>query len=359
MKDLIYANKPEEARSFLEKVKNSKVTSLIVIASTMVSKIKGISIAGENPELTLYTPAADVEYLMLGKCLSINAIPKTPDGIPTPAIISRVCIKLTDIPCLIINAGSYIKPKIPYIEMNGRYGEDIRYEDALEISVAKRLYENAKIFIRSIINISDTFIIGESIPGGTTTSLAFLVALGYDAWDKISSASKHNPKSLKASVVKQALDRIKFNTSNSNNALEIASYVGDPFIIVTSSIVEELIDANKKVILAGGTQMASIVAFLKKNNRNIKNVLIATTRWIIEDNSSDIISLINEIHPVPIIASNLSFMESKYEGLKKYEDGYVKEGVGAGGFSCYAFLRGFSFETIEKEVEKEYERIFV
>ena len=357
MKDIIIANLYERAKKFIEEIKNKSAAFLIISASTLTSTIKGISIAGENPELTLYTPAADVEYLLLGKCLSINTIPKTPEGIPTPAIITRVCKKILNIPCFVINAGCYIKPKVSNLDLDGKYGENIRKGNALDLNISKRIYENAKIFINEILDVFDVFIIGETIPGGTTTTMAFLAALGYEHYDKVSSANRENPKELKIKIVNEALKNA--NIHEGMDVLEIASKVSDPFIIAASSISEEIVRKNKYLILAGGTQMASIIAFLKEFKVPNRNIIIGTTRWILEDNSSDIISMINEINPTPIIASNISFKNSKHLGLRKYEEGYVKEGVGAGGISCYSYIKGISFEKIEEEVEKEYERIFL
>ena len=261
------------------------------------------------------------------------------------------------IPTLALNAGCYVKPKISNIDLNGKYGEDIRSRRALDLNVSNRIYENCKIFINEMVNDYDVFIIGETIPGGTTTTMAFLAALGYECYDKVSSANKDNPKDLKRKVVEEALRNARI--SDRMDILEIASIVSDPFIIAASSLLEEIIRNNKYAILAGGTQMASILAFLKERGLKIKKTIIATTRWILEDNSSDIVSMVNEIYPIPIIASNISFKNSRFSGLKKYEEGYVKEGVGAGGIACYSYIKGIPFEKIEEEVEKEYERIFL
>ena len=46
------------------------------------------------------------------------------------------------------------------------------------------------------------------------------------------------------------------------------------------------------------------------------------------------------------MASPLNFKSSKCKQLSDYEIGYVKEGVGAGGMSIFAFLKGFCNEEI-------------
>ena len=46
------------------------------------------------------------------------------------------------------------------------------------------------------------------------------------------------------------------------------------------------------------------------------------------------------------MASPLNFKSSISKELSDYETGYVKEGVGAGGMSILAFLKGFTNEEI-------------
>ena len=78
-------------------------------------------------------------------------------------------------------------------------------------------------------------------------------------------------------------------------------------------------------------------------------IFVATTGWLVKDNSlSDLLDLITDKHNVNLLglASPLNFKSSKYKELKDYERGYVKEGVGAGGMSIFAFLKGFSNEEI-------------
>ena len=72
----------------IRKLKNKDSLFLCVIASTLTSRINGITGAGATPELTDYTPAADVELVMLGKTFCLPEIPKTIIGgvsTPTPA----------------------------------------------------------------------------------------------------------------------------------------------------------------------------------------------------------------------------------------------------------------------------------
>jgi predicted ATP-grasp superfamily ATP-dependent carboligase len=72
-------------------------------------------------------------------------------------------------------------------------------------------------------------LLGESIPGGTTTALGILVALGYDAWGKVSSASPSNPHRLKEVVVREGLERSGLRVDEArHDPLRAVSALGDP-----------------------------------------------------------------------------------------------------------------------------------
>ena len=62
---------------------------------------------------------------------------------------------------------------------------------------------------------------------------------------------------------------------------------------------------------------------------------------------------------IPLITSMLNFETSKYENLRLYEKGYVKEGVGAGGLSAVLFNeKGISNSEFLEEIERVYKNIY-
>ncbi|MGB9854754.1 MAG: hypothetical protein ACPLRY_08145, partial [Candidatus Bathyarchaeales archaeon] len=90
------------------------------------------------------------------------------------------------------------------------------------------------------------------------------------------------------------------------------------------------------------------------------NVAIGTTRWIIADKTADLAGIVAQIADVPVLAANLDFSQSKFDGLKAYEAGVVKEGVGAGGACIAAILKSsgiISKEDLLTEVEKIYSQL--
>ena len=344
----------------VERSKKGRVLALYFIGSTKTSTIPGLSIAGATPELTLYTPACDVEYLVYGGPRSFGAIPVTPEGIPTPAVITRSCLNICQVPYVVVDAGSAVEPKIPHVRLPSKtVSESIRAGRALPYEVAKALYEEART-LAHMLRGADVYLLGESIPGGTTTTLGILSALGYDAWGKVSSASPTNPHQLKERVVREGLERSGLRVDEARrNPMKAVSALGDPVHVSMAGFLKGALESRTKVVLAGGTQMASVLAIAKHMNVELKGVIIATTRWITSDANSSISVLVRSVDPsVPIVSMNLDFSRSPYEGLRYYERGYVKEGVGAGGTAFIAHvLTGKSVREIEKSVNEEYERL--
>ncbi|AWR96557.1 TIGR00303 family protein [Acidianus sulfidivorans JP7] len=316
--------------NFLNQIKDAKhISFLLVIATTDVSLIPGITIAGATPELTYFTPAADAEFLILGKCKVINTVPVTPDGIPTPALVSRASLSFLNISKMVVNAGSKITPNLPFIDLGGKPGKDIR-KQSLEKEVAENIIQNGTVLGEQLSNSFDLLVVGESIPAGTTTAMAVLEALGYDAIDKMSSASPNNPKELKKEIVKEALKDLP------NTLIGKLAKVSDPMLLAVAGIS---LGFKGKILLAGGTQMTAASAIIKEmDSSKIKDIGIGTTKWIINDKSADIISLAREIG-VNLLYADLDFSISRYEGIRVYEKGYVKEGVGAGGSLILAMLK--------------------
>jgi NaMN:DMB phosphoribosyltransferase len=78
----------------------------------------------------------------------------------------------------------------------------------------------------------------------------------------------------------------------------------------------------------------------REQNRpyNKDNIIVGTTRWVAEDPTGDTVGLAKLIDNVPLVATELSFKDSKYPQLRCYEEGFVKEGVGAGGSAIAASL---------------------
>lgn len=354
--DVLIANNQLKAEAFLDEIEGKNPLFIATIGTTETGKIPGLSAAGANPDFTDFTPPADAELLLLGRCKSIQGVPITPDGIPTPALVTTSALHLADIPVLIVNGGVKVKPQVPYVDLGGNSGRDIRTGDSVDN--VEEVIERAKVLGEQLAKASDYLVIGESIPGGTTTALGVLSALGVNAEGKVSSTLPENPHGLKVDVVRAGLKTAgeKFG-SLANNPVKAVSCVGDPMMPALAGLV---IGGSRQapVLMAGGTQMTAVLAVINAlEPKALCNVAIGTTRWVAKDKSSDICGIIKQFCDVPVIAADLDFGPSKYPGLRIYETGLVKEGVGAGGASIAAMAKtggAVTKDILLKEIERNY-----
>ncbi len=341
----------EQGKSFLESLKTSRSLFSFVTSYTETCEIPGITIAGANKDSIQFTPPADAEYLHYGYCKTIDKIPMTPDGKPTPGLLTKAALESASIPHLTINAGSKISPQLPFIDTGMSFGKNIAIEDAMTDSQVSHAVDYGRIIGRSLASLTDCLIIGESIPGGTTTALAVLKASGFDA--KVSSSIPNNPVELKTQTADSALKRI-----DSDHPYSIVAKVGDPMIPFVAGMLSSASSVSN-VMLAGGTQMAAVLAFASKIGFNEETTAIGTTSYITGDESANFIDLIEEIANIPAISVNPGLKNSKFPGLKAFSEGFAKEGVGAGGCITSSMLKtGNDSSKFLEIAEKEYDRLF-
>jgi uncharacterized protein (TIGR00303 family) len=345
----------------IENFSSNNPLFICVISYTKTSEIPGITAAGSKPELIKYTPAADSEFLYYGMCRCIDNVPATPDGKPTPAIITKAALQLADIPFLVVNAGSKIKPGIPCLTFDLEYGKNILYGEAMTLEQVTKAFDYGVSLGRQLSKTNNTIVIGESVPGGTTTALGVLTALGIDARFKISSSMQKNPHIIKNRVIDRSMKREKILFGGlKNDPFMAISKFGDPMLPAVAGISSGAINSGANVILAGGTQMSAVIAILKLlSDSSLERICIATTSYVAFDKSSGLIFLIRSISEnVPTYAVNLHMQYSSKPGLRAFAEGFVKEGVGAGGVSIAAILKSrgkINGKILLKAVELEYE----
>ena len=321
-----------------------------ILANTGTARIPGISAAGKSPELTDYTPAADAELVETGSVFSISEPAMCPSGAPTPAVLTRASMLLTGIPCLFINAGLNIRPKTPFIDLNAQAGGDIRKGRA--VVDATDIYRTSADLGRKLSKLSDFVMIGESVPGGTTTAMAVMRALGYDG--RVSSSFPDNPVGIKERVVNEGMKAsgITFG-SLKNQPLRAVECLGDPMMAAAAGLVDGL---NVRTILAGGTQMVSVLSIIKALGLK-KDVSIATTSYVANDRTANFREM-TKLLGYPAFSANPGFGNSVVAGLRMYEKGEVKEGVGAGGAMFAAAMLGFSQKEFKDKTEEVYRSVF-
>ena len=323
---------------------------LCILASTGTSRIPGISAAGKSPEMTDYTPAADAELVETGRVFSIPEPAICPSGAPTPAVLTRASMLLTGMPCLFVNAGLNVSPAVPCIDLNASPGGDIRKGNA--VPDAAGIYRKSRELGKKISKLSDLVIIGESVPGGTTTAMAVMRGLGYDG--RVSSSFPDNPVGIKERVVNEAMKAsgISFG-SLERDPLRAVRCIGDPMIAAAAGLADGL---GGKTVLAGGTQMVSVMSVIRSLGLE-RDISIATTRYVADDPTANFMEMAR-ILGRPAFAADPGFGSSSVRGLGMYEKGEVKEGVGAGGAMFAAAMMGFSQKEFREKCEEVYRSVF-
>jgi uncharacterized protein (TIGR00303 family) len=341
-----YHNQSRKSSNIEERYSNfERPLFVLILSNTEVADVPGISGAGSSQARLQFTPAADAEIITCGALKTIEILPDSPSGAATPAVLSRAALNLTKIPCLLINSGLKVTPGVPYYDMRAENGRDI--QTGLAVKDSQHIYTSSKKLAKFLD--CSLAIIGESIPGGTTTALAVLRALGYGS--SVSSSFSKNPIELKEQVVKNALTRSPITSNRlKRDPIKAVELFGDPMMPCAVGLVEGLTRAGKSVMLAGGTQMGAVIAILRALNVP-GDITLGTTKYIFEDTSASFINLVKKLQ-VDAFGAYPDFRRSKFHQLKAYELGEVKEGVGAGGAMAAAAMKGFSQEEFRNEAER-------
>lgn len=351
MENLEIFGNQERGNLFINSTLKKNFLFSLVISHTETSQIPGITFAGSNSDKVGYTPAGDSEFLHYGYCKSIDTIPMTPDGKPTPALLTKVALESASIPHIVINAGSKINPQIPFLHTGLSPGKNITQGSALDDSELLHAVDYGRIIGRTLASLTNCLIIGESIPGGTTTALAVMRGLGINA--QVSSSIPQNPVELKNRVVSNALRNL-----DSEDPFSIVAKVGDPMIPLVAGMISGASEISN-VLLAGGTQMAAVLAFGSKIGFKLDKVAIGTTCYITQDKSANFLEIIKQISDIPVLVVDPKLHDSSIDGLKAFSQGFAKEGVGAGGCIIAAMLRvGLSSKKFLDLTENEYKKIF-
>jgi uncharacterized protein (TIGR00303 family) len=319
-------------------IKFKKPLFCAILGNTLLSTVPGVSGAGSTPDNTLLTPILDAELIVQGKINSHPIKPNTPTGCPTPASITRSMMELCDLLPLFINAGLRHTPTVTCLDVYGQIGEDPRFHDA--VPQAQNLFEQGKWIGKFLSGSSDLLFLGECVPGGTTTALCVLRALRYDA--SVSSSFIDNPVSQKEEICRMVLARIK--ADNITAPLDILKYTGDPMMPVAAGISSTF---TGHLFLSGGTQMLAVSAIIKAMGLPLPSVV--TTSYVRDDPSANIEQIASQIG-VKIFYVDPGFGDIGHDGLARYCIGEVKEGMGAGGAMCLAFLIGHSPEEIRAKI---------
>ena len=310
----------------------------LILANSLVSTIPGVSGAGESPEKSLLVPPLDAELILNGEIKSAGVTPNTPTGCPTPAVLTLAMMDLIGMRPMMISAGIESEIAVPHMHLGGKTGGDPRGGNA--VPDARKLYQRGRWVGEYLSQTSDLLVLGECLPGGTTTALCVLRALGYQA--KVSSCLVENPVTKKeqiaAAAVAQVVDAGFFDP------LDITAAIGDPMIPVAAGIAEGY---SGKLFLAGGTQMLAAAAVIRALGNTVPDIV--TTSYVYDDPTATFKETAAAIGADAYYVDP-GFGSLGHPGLARYAKGEIKEGSGAGGAMFLAKLLGYTPEQIRDAI---------
>jgi len=336
---------------------------LLSVAGTATSDIPGVSAAGQTPALRRLTPAADAELLLLGKVVSVKGVPRSPAGVIAPVVITRACAELLKWHVCVANCGTFLPPQTDVINVGTAPAKCVSTGAALDYAEVVRIFEKGIDVGKTIGKDFDFVVLAECVPAGTTTAFAVMTACGYEVDGLTSGSLPKIDHALRKLLVQDGLSRTKSNVlDHKNDPLLAVAAVGDPMQPFVAGVVIAA-SQKKPVILAGGSQMLAVHALARDIVRaksgaqaHIKAVTV-TTKWVLNDSAADVAKL-SRLLTLPLASCHPDFSKSRHLGLRAYEDGHVKEGVGAGAAMALSSLFGhFSESQIMAKIDDTYDAL--
>jgi uncharacterized protein (TIGR00303 family) len=366
----------ERSEAWLKRYYGGLPVFACVLAFTDTCLIPGISAAGLTPEDRKFTACADAEFLYYGAAHQPQfPLPPLTAG-ASPVLISRAVVEALNIPVYLFNAGLPAVPSVPLIDLGGTPARCLSTGTAMDLGTVKHLLEQGLFWGDQLSNnilqsSQDYLILSECVVGGTTTALSVLTALGVDATGKVNSSHPVCNHAQKWDVVQAGLKNIE-NIDQFTDPLEVVAAVGDPMQVVVAGMA---IAASRRcgVLLGGGTQMLAVYALLQAIAQTYslswqpEAIVVGTTRWVAEDSTGATVDLALNIgknrmnwspEVPPLLATQLTFINSRYPQLQAYEQGFVKEGVGAGAACIAASLcQNWQQEQLLTAIESQIQQL--
>jgi uncharacterized protein (TIGR00303 family) len=342
---------------------------VLLLAATATAAVEGISAAGATAAARRATAAADAELLVHGpQGPRPHALPPLPAGV-SPALISRVVLEGLDLAdrLQVVDLGCPIAPRVPHLRLPSEEGAGAARCLSSGCALAPRRVR--ALLARgerwgSRLPPSQPLLLAECVPGGTTTALGVLRGLGVAADGLVSGSLRTGAHQLKASLVSQGLGAAGLAcggpgpwTDGRVDPLAVLAAVGDPMQPLAAGLALALARRGGTVLLAGGSQMAAVLALVlalapaAERLGLAQRITVATTVWVAEEAGSDLTLLLRRIGEHWGVAPRLEVAALRFsacgsEALRDYERGYVKEGVGAGGFALLWQRLGRSPEAL-------------
>uniref|UniRef100_UPI001C22964D nicotinate-nucleotide--dimethylbenzimidazole phosphoribosyltransferase n=1 Tax=Synechococcus sp. CCY 9618 TaxID=2815602 RepID=UPI001C22964D len=301
----------------------------------------------------------DAELLLLGPWVERpHALPPLPAGV-SPALISHVVLRELGLDPLVVDLGCPVAPAVPHLRLPGPAGAGparcLSGGAALDPPRLQALLALGRRW-GARLPPGRPLLVAECVPGGTSTAQAVLTGLGVEAAGLVSGSLRHPNHDLKAALVCQGMAALGLDEADPPR---VAAALGDPMQPLAAALVLAAAASGHPVLLAGGSQMAAVLALaLALAPPDLRPAIAAgtalgTTAWVAHEAGSDLALLLRRIgarwrvEPLAF-AADLRFTGAVHPALAAYEAGYVKEGVGAGGLALLWQLSGRSAEDLAR-----------
>ncbi|ELZ34149.1 nicotinate-nucleotide--dimethylbenzimidazole phosphoribosyltransferase [Halorubrum distributum] len=345
-----------------------EVRLVVVAGTTETAAIDGISAAGADPELRVHTPSADLEIVEAGRPAPGSPVPVSPSGCPTPAVVTRAVRELLgpeSLPVEFLDAGLDAPSAATVRDVGASPGGDLR--DPEPVPEAAAVFERARSLAPELAGFGDEvgpgsdrgdepaeLLVAETIPGGTTTALGALTALGERA--AVSSSLPANPIERKRRVVAEGLDASGIDPGDAaDDPIEAVRLAGDPVLAAVAGLIVGCADAGIDVTLAGGTQLAAAAALARHAGVD-RPLPLATTSLVADDPTADLPALAADLD-LTLAAADPGFGESDHPALTAYARGEAKEGVGMGGALALADRAGVADAAVRDRIAAVTDRL--
>jgi uncharacterized protein (TIGR00303 family) len=298
------------------------VTRFVLVAGTTeTARTDGISAAGADRKAMAHTPSADAELIEYGRLVRSPVVPVSPTGCPTPAAVTRAVKERVGFETLVVDAGLAEPTGAATVDVGAKPGRDIREADP--VPTAPGAWVAAREFGRDLPD--DELVIGETIPGGTTTALGVCRALGVDI--DTSSSLPENPVDLKREVVAAAFTASDLDPGGAAYRPELAvRFLGDPVLAVVGGLAAGALESGTDVVLGGGTQMLAAAA-LVRHAGVAEPLTVASTTYVAGD--ADVRGVAAALDCEAVVTD--PGFEKRADALARYAAGEAKEGAGMGG----------------------------
>ncbi|WAI00578.1 nicotinate-nucleotide--dimethylbenzimidazole phosphoribosyltransferase family protein [Methanogenium organophilum] len=298
---------------------------VVLLGSSRLSLIPGLSGAGRTPEDTWHTPGRDAAFVTgsgpLPPCLTV-------------AGVTRAMCTLTGISPFFFRAGYAEKLSVSAPMLSRTPAGDPR--EGPSVPDAEEIVRDAAETGATLGEDCHTLWLGECIPGGTTHALCILRALGIRG--RVSSSAAGETVIAKEAVWKGVQERCPDISSLSGTAL--IRETGDPVMAAAYGLLRGF---PGETVLCGATQMLAVAALAGDIGGQVS---CAMTDRVWQDPAADVAQIAEDVGiPVTIAPVPVRFVQGQSPSRACIDR--VKEGFGAGGALALARRCGFSEAMIE------------